>query len=34
VDQFGDANSFKDASTAPAFVSQQLDDMKKAMAAN
>ena len=34
VDQFGDANSFKDASKAPAFVSQQLDDMKKAMAAN
>jgi putative tricarboxylic transport membrane protein len=34
VDQFGDANSFKDTSKAPAFVREQLDDMKKAMAAN
>jgi tripartite-type tricarboxylate transporter receptor subunit TctC len=33
-DQFGDPNSFEDASKAPAFVKQQLDDMKKSMATN
>ncbi len=32
--QFCDPNSFEDASTAPAFISQQLEDMKKTMATN
>ena len=32
VEQFADPSSFKDASVAPAYVSQQLEDMKKAMA--
>jgi hypothetical protein len=31
--QFAVPSSFKDASMAPAYVSQQLEDMKKAMAA-
>jgi tripartite-type tricarboxylate transporter receptor subunit TctC len=33
-DQFASADSFVDASKAPAFVKAQLEDMKKAMAAN
>jgi tripartite-type tricarboxylate transporter receptor subunit TctC len=32
--QFCDPNSFEDASKAPAFINQQLDDMKKTMATN
>jgi putative tricarboxylic transport membrane protein len=32
--QFCDPNSFEDSSTAPAFINQQLDDMKKTMASN
>jgi len=32
--QFCDPNSFEDAAHAPAFINQQLDDMKKTMAAN
>lgn len=32
ADQFGDPNSFEDASKAPAFVARQLEDMKKVMA--
>ncbi len=32
VDQFADPNSFEDAAHAPAFVKEQLDDMKKTMA--
>ena len=32
--QFCDPNSFEDASTAPAFINQQLEDMKKTMATN
>jgi tripartite-type tricarboxylate transporter receptor subunit TctC len=32
--QFCDPNSFEDASNAPAFINQQLDDMKKTMATN
>jgi tripartite-type tricarboxylate transporter receptor subunit TctC len=33
-DQYADPNSFEDASKAPAFVKEQLDDMKKTMATN
>jgi tripartite-type tricarboxylate transporter receptor subunit TctC len=33
-DQYADPNSFEDASKAPAFVNEQLDDMKKTMATN
>jgi tripartite-type tricarboxylate transporter receptor subunit TctC len=33
-DQFADPNSFEDASKAPAFVNEQLVDMKKTMATN
>jgi len=33
-DQFGDPNSFEDAAKAPAFVNEQLNDMKKTMATN
>jgi tripartite-type tricarboxylate transporter receptor subunit TctC len=33
-DQFCDPNSFEDSAKAPAFISQQLDDMKKTMATN
>jgi tripartite-type tricarboxylate transporter receptor subunit TctC len=33
-EQYGFDDSFVDASKAPAFVQQQLDDMKKSMAAN
>jgi len=33
-DQFGDPNSFEDASKAPAFVNEQLNDMKKTIATN
>ena len=33
-DQFADPNSFEDASKAPAFVNEQLEDMKKTMATN
>ena len=33
AEQFAVPNSFKDASMAPAYVRQQLEDMKKAMAA-
>jgi tripartite-type tricarboxylate transporter receptor subunit TctC len=33
-EQFCDPNSFEDASKAPAFINQQLDDMKKTMATN
>ena len=33
AEQFAVPDSFKDASMAPAYVSQQLEDMKKAMAA-
>lgn len=33
-DQFADPNSFEDATKAPAFVKQQLDDMKKTIGAN
>jgi tripartite-type tricarboxylate transporter receptor subunit TctC len=33
-DQFASADSFVDASKAPAFVKAQLEEMKKAMAAN
>ncbi len=32
ADQYGDPNSFEDASKAPAFVQEQLDDMKKTVA--
>jgi tripartite-type tricarboxylate transporter receptor subunit TctC len=32
--QFCDPNSFEDAAKAPAFINQQLEDMKKTMAAN
>jgi tripartite-type tricarboxylate transporter receptor subunit TctC len=32
--QFCDPNSFEDSSKAPAFINQQLEDMKKTMAAN
>ena len=32
--QFCDPNSFEDASKAPAFINQQLDDMRKTMATN
>jgi tripartite-type tricarboxylate transporter receptor subunit TctC len=32
--QFCDPNSFEDAANAPAFIAQQLDDMKKTMATN
>lgn len=32
--QFADPNSFEDATKAPAFVKQQLDDMKKTIGAN
>jgi tripartite-type tricarboxylate transporter receptor subunit TctC len=32
--QFCDPNSFEDAAHAPAFINQQLDDMKKTMATN
>jgi tripartite-type tricarboxylate transporter receptor subunit TctC len=32
--QFCDPNSFEDAAKAPAFINQQLDDMKKTMATN
>ncbi len=31
ADQFGDPNSFEDSTKAPAFVKEQLDDMKKLM---
>ena len=33
-EQLADPNSFEDASKAPAFVAQQLEDMKKTMATN
>jgi tripartite-type tricarboxylate transporter receptor subunit TctC len=33
-EQFCDPNSFEDAAKAPAFINQQLDDMKKTMASN
>lgn len=33
-DQFCDPNSFEDASKAPAFINQQLEDMKKVVATN
>lgn len=33
-DQYADPNSFEDASKAPAFVKEQLDDMKKTMTPN
>lgn len=33
-DQYADPNSFEDASKAPGFVKEQLDDMKKTMAPN
>ncbi|HKA76882.1 MAG TPA: tripartite tricarboxylate transporter substrate binding protein [Pseudolabrys sp.] len=33
-EQYADPNSFEDASKAPAFVSEQLEDMKKTMATN
>ncbi|HYC18167.1 MAG TPA: tripartite tricarboxylate transporter substrate binding protein [Pseudolabrys sp.] len=33
-EQYADPNSFEDASKAPAFVNEQLDDMKKTMATN
>ena len=33
-EQYADPNSFKDASKAPAFVNEQLEDMKKTMATN
>jgi len=33
-DQFADPNSFEDASKAPAFVNEQLNDMKKTIATN
>ena len=33
-DQFADPNSFEDAAKAPAFVNQQLEDMKKTMVTN
>jgi tripartite-type tricarboxylate transporter receptor subunit TctC len=32
--QFCDPNSFEDAAKAPAFINQQLDDMKKTLATN
>ena len=32
--QFCDPNSFEDATSAPAFINQQLEDMKKTMATN
>ena len=34
VEQFCDPNSFEDASKAPAFINQQLEDMKKVVATN
>ena len=34
VDQFADPHSFENAAKAPAFVKQQLEDMKKTIAAN
>ena len=33
-DQYADPNSFEDATKAPTFVKEQLDDMKKTMATN
>ena len=33
-EQFADPNSFEDASKAPAFVNEQLNDMKKTIATN
>ena len=33
-EQYADPNSFEDAAKAPAFVNQQLEDMKKTMATN
>jgi tripartite-type tricarboxylate transporter receptor subunit TctC len=33
-EQYADPNSFEDASKAPAFVNEQLEDMKKTMATN
>ena len=33
-EQFADPNSFEDATKAPAFVDEQLEDMKKTMATN
>ena len=33
-DQFADPNSFEDAAKAPAFVNEQLNDMKKTIATN
>jgi tripartite-type tricarboxylate transporter receptor subunit TctC len=33
-EQFCDPNSFEDAAKAPAFINQQLDDMKKTVATN
>ncbi len=33
-EQFGDPNSFEDSSKAPAFVNEQLNDMKKTMVTN
>jgi hypothetical protein len=33
-EQFADPNSFEDASKAPAFVDEQLNDMKKTMVTN
>ena len=34
VDQYGDPNSFEDTAHAPAFVKEQLEDMKKTMSSN
>jgi tripartite-type tricarboxylate transporter receptor subunit TctC len=31
-DQYGDPHSFEDSAHAPAFVKQQLEDMKKTLA--
>ena len=33
-EQYADPNSFEDASKAPAFVNEQLGDMKKTMVTN
>jgi tripartite-type tricarboxylate transporter receptor subunit TctC len=33
-EQYADPNSFEDASKAPAFVNEQLEDMKKTVATN
>ena len=33
-EQYADPNSFEDAAKAPAFVNEQLEDMKKTMATN